>query len=46
LFMYIYLIVIKVYLSVIFIKYLINKPRVKIKFIGQKYFANKIIKLL
>ena len=43
---YVYNLLIKIYLSLIFIKYLINKSRVKIKFLGQKCFTNEIIKLL
>jgi hypothetical protein len=41
LFMYIYLIY-----FLIFINYLINESRLTIKFMGQKCFAKKIIKLL
>ena len=37
---------IKFYLFLIFIKYLINEFRKNIKFSGQKYFANKITILL
>jgi hypothetical protein len=37
---------IKTYLSLIFMKYLINKSRVNIKSLEQKYFAKEIIKLL
>jgi hypothetical protein len=36
---------IKVYLFLIFIKYLINESRVKIK-LWKKYFSNEIMKLL
>jgi len=37
---------IKTYLSLIFIKYFINKSKIKIKSLKQKYFTKKIIKLL
>ena len=37
---------IKAFLSLIFIKYLIVESRVKIKLTGQKCFVKKIIKLL
>jgi hypothetical protein len=37
---------IKIYLSLIFIKYFINKSKIKIKSLKQKYFTKKIIKLL
>jgi hypothetical protein len=43
---YIFSLLIKAYLSLIFIKYFINESRVKIKFLRQKCFAKKIIKLL
>jgi hypothetical protein len=38
----IYNLLIKTYLSLIFIKYFINEYRVKIKFLEQKYFAKEI----
>ena len=37
---------IKFYLFLIFIKYLINEFKINIKFSRQKYFANKITMLL
>ena len=38
----IYNLLLKTYLSLIFIKYFINEYRVKIKFLEQKYFAKEI----